>query len=225
VPINIGSLIGRHRWFLYLHFSCGTSNTFRNLSHNLLGEQNLINYCLHTSEKSLLVHHVWKEGCNQECRYVWGHAAGCCGLCNSSPREIQHWERHCCLHQERVWQEVQPNMALHCRTQLWQLCYPWNETFHLFLLGTSGHIAFQIWINGFDHSSIKDSIMFLHTPHWSLLLSQMFYLFFFVISLRSKTIKWYCLYTILCGLSQMFILFCFFYDLFIFKQVTVMFEE
>lgn len=43
-----------------------------------------------------------------------------------------------------VWQKVQPHMALHCWEELWQLCYTWDKTLHLFLPGSSGHSTVQV---------------------------------------------------------------------------------
>lgn len=44
--------------------------------------------------------HVWEEGSDQKCRHVGGHAAGRRGVCHTGPGEVQHRERHRCIHQE-----------------------------------------------------------------------------------------------------------------------------
>ena len=41
------------------------------------------------------------------------------------------------LYQERIRQEIQSNMALHCGPQFWFLRDPRNQAFHLFLSWTS----------------------------------------------------------------------------------------
>lgn len=41
------------------------------------------------------------------------------------------------LYQERVRQEIQPNLALYCGSQFWFLRHPRNQAFHLFLSWTS----------------------------------------------------------------------------------------
>jgi len=89
----------------------------------------------------------WQEGGNQERGHVGGHAAGCSGLRHPSAGEVQHREGHCGLHQEGVWQEIQPDMALHRWPQLWQLCYTRDEAFHLLLPRTSRHSAVQVRLN------------------------------------------------------------------------------
>lgn len=45
-------------------------------------------------------HHDWQEGSNKERWYVWGHAAGCSGLCHTGHGEVQYWERHRCIYQK-----------------------------------------------------------------------------------------------------------------------------
>lgn len=64
--------------------------------------------------------------------------------------EVQHRERHRCLHQERVWQEVQPHLALRRRAQLRLLCHPWNQTLHLLLYGTSCSPTLQVRLTRLD---------------------------------------------------------------------------
>ena len=91
--------------------------------------------------------HVWAKSSDQECWHGGGHAAGCSGLRDCSPWEVQHREGYCRLHQEGVRQKVQPHMALHRWPQLRQLRHTRNETFHLFLPRTSRHFAIQIRIN------------------------------------------------------------------------------
>lgn len=70
-----------------------------------------------------------------------------------------HWivkNKHCCLVNHAflslplpgVWQEVQSHLALHRREELWQLRDPWDQAFHLLLLGPGGHPAFQVWLSG-----------------------------------------------------------------------------
>lgn len=45
-----------------------------------------------------------------------------------------------------VWQEIQPDLALHRGKELWQLRDSRDQTFHLLLLGPGGHPALQIWL-------------------------------------------------------------------------------
>lgn len=53
---------------------------------------------------------------------------------------------HCCLYQEGIRQKIQPNLALHCRPQLWIICDARDSPFHLLLLGTSCHFVVQEWL-------------------------------------------------------------------------------
>lgn len=85
-----------------------------------------------------------KKSRNQTCRHERINAARCHWLCQCSPWKIQHWKRHCSLHQERIRQEVQSNLALCCWQKLWFLCDSWDQTFHLLLHGTSCNSLVQV---------------------------------------------------------------------------------
>merc|ERR1712156_265238 len=91
-------------------------------------------------------HNDRSQGRYQECGYVRGHANRCCRMRHSSTREIQHRKGHCSLYQKRIRQKIQPNMALHCRTQLWIVRYPRDETLYLLLSWTGRHSPLQVWI-------------------------------------------------------------------------------
>lgn len=56
---------------------------------------------------------------------------------------------YCSIYKKRVWQKVQSYLALHSWAELWFLCHPWNQTFHLFLFGAGGYLTFQVWL-GFN---------------------------------------------------------------------------
>merc|ERR1719476_891741 len=43
--------------------------------------------------------------------------------------------------------KIQPNLALHCWPQLWQLRYPRDKALYLFLFGTGCYSLVQIWIS------------------------------------------------------------------------------
>jgi len=88
-----------------------------------------------------------QKGRNQERGHVGGHAAGRCRLCHRGAGEVQHREGHCRVYQERVRQEVQSNVALHRRAQLWQLRHARDEAFHLLLSRPSCHSAVQVRLN------------------------------------------------------------------------------
>merc|ERR1719394_390495 len=45
--------------------------------------------------------------------------------------------------------KIQPNLALHCWPQLWQLRYPRDQALYLFLFGTGCYSLVQIWISEF----------------------------------------------------------------------------
>ena len=91
-------------------------------------------------------HHVWQESSDQERWHVRGDAAGRRGLCHPGPQEVQHWEGHRCLHQEGVWQEVQPHLALHCWQELWVISHPCDQALHLHSSWPSCHSPLQEWI-------------------------------------------------------------------------------
>merc|ERR1719461_501797 len=42
--------------------------------------------------------------------------------------------------------KIQPNLALHCRTQLWIVRHPRDETLYLLLSWTGRHSPLQVWI-------------------------------------------------------------------------------
>ena len=54
---------------------------------------------------------------------------------------------YCCVHKERVRQEIQPNLALHRWQELRQLRDPRNQALYLLLFGTSGDPSFQERLN------------------------------------------------------------------------------
>ena len=73
------------------------------------------------------------------CVYV----PGCCRLRHSGPRKIQHREGYRRLHQEGVRQEVQPDVALHCRQKLRLLRHTRDPPFYLLLPWPSRHSSLQ----------------------------------------------------------------------------------
>ena len=77
-------------------------------------------------------------------------------VCLVGTRKIQHRKGHRCLYQERIRQEIQPDVALHCWKKLRQLRYSRNETFYLFLPRTSCSSLIQIWLNNSsDYTSLS----------------------------------------------------------------------
>ena len=90
---------------------------------------------------------------------IWIFVSGCCWLCHPGFGEVQHWEGHCRLHQEGIWQEVQPNVALYRWQKLWLLRHTWNSTFHLLLPGTGRHSTVQKWLNS---KQPIDALIFYH---------------------------------------------------------------
>eukprot|EP00439_Symbiodinium_sp_Y106_P064791 s689_g10.t1 len=58
---------------------------------------------------------------------------------------------HCGIHQERVRQEVQPNVALRCWSQFWFLCDPRDEALHLLLPWASGDPGVQVRLGSGHH--------------------------------------------------------------------------
>lgn len=60
-----------------------------------------------------------------------------------------------------VWQEIQPDLALHRWEELWQLRDSWDQAFHLLLLGSGGHSAFQVRLRIHIFSTSAD-----HTQYW-----------------------------------------------------------
>ena len=48
---------------------------------------------------------------------------------------------YCRIYQERVRQEVQPNLALYSWKEFWILCYTRDEAFHLLLSRASRRVA------------------------------------------------------------------------------------
>merc|ERR1711908_191254 len=93
------------------------------------------------SVRYTLIHNDRSQGRYQECGYVRGHANRCCRMRHSGTREIQ------------------PNMALHCRTQLWIVRHPRDKTLYLLLSWTGRHSPLQVWIeqstNGQSRATIS----------------------------------------------------------------------
>ena len=103
-----------------------------------------------------------EESSNQECRYVRGHAAGRSRLCYPGHGEVQHRKGHRSLHQERVRQEVQPNVARNRRQKLRKLRHTRNEAFHLLLPWTSCHSPLQVRLNNRRLRKNKRPSIILH---------------------------------------------------------------
>lgn len=68
-------------------------------------------------------------------------------LIKSSLVHILSFTGHCRIHQERVWQEIQSNMALHRRTQLWLIRDTRDPSLYLLLLGSSSNSVVQERLN------------------------------------------------------------------------------
>merc|ERR1712176_1103045 len=72
-------------------------------------------------------------------------------LSNAQPRPWKNTtlKKTSRFHQKRIRQKIQPNLALHCWPQLWQLRYPRDQALYLFLFGTGCYSLVQIWISEF----------------------------------------------------------------------------
>lgn len=67
------------------------------------------------------------------------------------------------IHQEGVRQEVQPDMALHRRTQLRLIRHARDASLHLLLLGPSSHSVVQEWLSPSRSLSPPPAVQLTHT--------------------------------------------------------------
>ena len=77
----------------------------------------------------------------------------------SGTREVQHWERHCCVHQEGIRQKVQPHLARDRWPQLRQLRHTRDQALYLLLPRPGRHLFVQVGMNA---SSISDKHFHFH---------------------------------------------------------------